>query len=219
MLPKCPSPARYTTLVLYKPLASHNTAGRTAIEASRGRNLAGELPREVPVALDDEANEPGHGNTPVLDLGVAQEADRRLVACSARHSCFVQTQQNSKDAVEKVGHIKGGSHMAYPACSMHPTYAPYTLSSAVRLRKESRLALIPEVRLGEVEGIPELHRRVELLRVGLQIILGGHVRRGRTRGRLKQFMACGACLSAFDPSARRPLWVLTTPQIPSVLLW
>ena len=84
MLPKCPSPARYTTLVLYKPLASHNTAGRTAIEASRGRNLAGELPREVPVALDDEANERGHGNTPVLDLGVAQEADRRLVACTTR---------------------------------------------------------------------------------------------------------------------------------------
>ena len=64
-------------------------AGRTAVEASRGRNLAGKLPREVPVALDAEADERSHGNAPMLDLGVAQEADRRLIACSARYSFFV----------------------------------------------------------------------------------------------------------------------------------
>ena len=92
MLPRCSSPARCSTLVIYSPSASQNTVGRTAIKASRGRNGIRELPREVPVALHAVADERGHGNTPVLDLGVAQEADRRLVACSARHpSCRANT--------------------------------------------------------------------------------------------------------------------------------
>merc|ERR1719421_1100179 len=58
------------------PLVRGAAGGSDVVEG----NLAGQLPREVEVGLHAVADERRHRNAPVLDLRVAQEADRRLLA-------------------------------------------------------------------------------------------------------------------------------------------
>ena len=110
MRPWCPGVTHWCTNSHWfsgSPHRARTPLGALQSNASRGRNLARELPREVPVALDAETNERSHGHTPVLDLGMAQEADRRLVACTTRlsdaFSFFVEKQQRSKALFKKVG--------------------------------------------------------------------------------------------------------------------
>merc|ERR1719321_1911214 len=58
------------------PLVRRAAGGSNVVKG----DLAGQLPREMGVGLHAVANERRHRDAPVLDLRVAQEADRRLLA-------------------------------------------------------------------------------------------------------------------------------------------